>query len=533
MNTDAGQSFVPQLARGRRFALGLLAGVVAGLVMTTAMLLLASLGIATPLAIMGDRLSVFVPADAFLALMGKVGGYNHMKQLGVGSVIAGQILLGAVGGGVYGICAPRFTAKARRNFSVALFVVLPLIAVSLVLWPVLGTSYSGYPIRNAIGITLVGLLISFVAFERTLVLGFRGLLVRPREVAQTAEYTPPIARRTLILGGLGLLVAGGGAAVLRRLYRAATFSYDGTQYKGEGVQAITPNEQFYCVTKNVIDPRVQESAWRLEVTGLVEKPQRYKIDRLKTLPAVTQETTLMCISNGLDAGLISNAVWKGVPLKTLLNSATPSPAAAKVRLHGVDNYTDTIPLAKALDPATLVAYEMNGERLADRHGFPARVIVPGYFGEKHVKWLTRIELASADAEGFYEKQGWGPDFTVPIRSRIDVPYNEQWIEAAAAANGVRMKGIAFGGDRGVSRVEVSLDDGKNWTDATIDYPGTRLTWALWSYHWQPPGVGDYALVVRATDADGRLQIFDPNRPFKSGTTGFHKVIAHIYEPRPS
>ncbi len=321
-------------------------------------------------------------------------------------------------------------------------------------------------------------------------------------------------------------MAGGGAAVLRKLYRAATSSYDGTQYKGEIVQAITPNEQFYCVTKNVIDPVVQESVWRLEINGLVETPQHYNINQLKKLPAVTQETTLMCISNGLDAGLMSNAVWKGVPMKTLLSAATPRAEAAKVRLHGVDNYTDTIPLEKALDPTTLVVYEMNGERLPDRHGFPARVIVPGYFGEKHVKWITRIELAAADAKGFYEKQGWGPDFIVPTRSRIDLPYHEQWFDVPTAANGIPIKGVAFGGDRGISRVEVSADDGNSWAEARLDYPGTRLTWALWSFDWRPPA-GDYTLVVRATNDDGRVQTWDENRPFKSGTSGFHKVVAHV------
>ena len=94
---------------------------------------------------------------------------------------------------------------------------------------------------------------------------------------------------------------------------------------------------------------------------------------------------------------------------------------ARVRLHGVDNYTDTIPLEKAMDPTTLLAYEMNGVPLPHRHGYPLRVIVPGYFGEKHVKWLTRIELDGPDAKGFYETQGWGPDFITPTRSRIDVP----------------------------------------------------------------------------------------------------------------
>lgn len=98
----------------------------------------------------------------------------------------------------------------------------------------------------------------------------------------------------------------------------------------------------------------------------------------------------MCISNGLDAGLMSNALWKGVPMRILLEAAGPLAGARKVKLFGVDNYTDTIPLEKALDPTTLIAYEMNGERLPQRHGFPARAIVPGYFGEKHVKWITRI-----------------------------------------------------------------------------------------------------------------------------------------------
>ena len=141
-------------------------------------------------------------------------------------------------------------------FALGVFILLPLLAVAAVLWPVLGTHYGGLPILYATVGTLLGLLVSFIAFERTLVLSFAGLIGRSRSMPAEMEFTPPIGRRALILGGLGLLVAGGGAAVLRKLYRAATFSYDGTQYKGEIVQGITPNEQFYCVTKNVVDPMV-------------------------------------------------------------------------------------------------------------------------------------------------------------------------------------------------------------------------------------------------------------------------------------
>ena len=156
--------------------------------------------------------------------------------------------------------------------------------------------------------------------------------------------------------------------------------------------------------------------WRLEITGLVQTRQTYKLDRLKALPAIEQETTLMCISNGLDAGLMSNAVWKGIVLRDLIDPSGPLADVRRVRLYGVDNYTDTIPIEKALEPTTLLAWEMNGKKLPDRHGYPLRAIVPGYFGEKHVKWLTRIELTGPNAKGFYETQGWGPDFITPTRS---------------------------------------------------------------------------------------------------------------------
>jgi DMSO/TMAO reductase YedYZ molybdopterin-dependent catalytic subunit len=514
------------MTRRRAIGAGLLAGLVAGLLMTATMLLLAWLfGVATPLVIFGDRLSVFIPADTFLSLMGRVGGYNNMKQLGVGSVIAGQLFVGGLGGMIYGLAMRR---RERSGYFVTgiVFILLPLVAVGIILWPVLGTHYHGLPINRASAVTLSGLLAAFVVFERALVMGFR-FLVQTRVRINDEEYSPPIGRRALITGGLALLAAGGAAAILQRLYRVATFSYDGTQYKGRVVQPITPNDQFYCVTKNVVDPTVDVNLWRLEVTGLVQTRQTYRLERLKSLPAVEQETTLMCISNGLDAGLMSNARWKGVPMKVLLSAASPLAGATKVRLHGVDNYTDTFPLEKAMDPTTLVVYEMNGETLPDRHGFPARVIVPGYFGEKHMKWITRIEVTDESAIGFYEKQGWGPDFIVPTRSRIDQPDNYSTIAGAVAANGIAVRGVAFGGNRGISRVEVSFDDGGTWQEAKLDYPGTKLTWALWSYDWRPPGPDNYTVVVRATDGEGIVQEWDEDRPFKSGTTGFHKIAVYV------
>lgn len=511
----------------KAIAAGLLAGLVAGIAMTLVMLALASFGVATPLAIIGDRLSVFIKPGPFLEIMGRVGGYNHLKQLGVGSTMAGQLFFGAIGGAIYGLFMRREPAKHVNAITVSIFVLLPIIVAAVALWQVLGTSYRGWPIDVARVITLLGFALSVVVFERVLVAGFRFLASsRSTELAEQ-EFTPQIGRRALILGGLGLVLAGGAAELMRRLYRIASFSYDGTQYKGAGVEGITPNDLFYCVTKNVVDPNVDIDAWHLEIGGLVQNPATWRFKDLQELAPVEQETTLMCISNGLEAGLISNARWKGFPLRDLLGRAVPHSSAARVRLHAVDNYTDTIPLEKAMDPTTLLAYEMNGEELPDRHGYPLRAIVPGYFGEKHVKWLTRIELATADAEGFYETQGWGPDFKTPTRSRIDVPDHNSLFSLGRVNGPVEVKGMAYGGDRGVSRVELSVDDGKTWNEARITYAGTKLTWALWSYAWQPAGADDYSLVARATDGDGKIQEWEPDRSPYSGVTGFHKIAVYV------
>jgi DMSO/TMAO reductase YedYZ molybdopterin-dependent catalytic subunit len=515
------------MSRRKAIFAGLLAGLVAGIAMTTAMLLLAwAFGIATPIALIGDRISIFLPPGPFLSIMGKVGGYNHLKQLGVGSTMVGQLLVGAIAGAIFGLLIRRHSGLRVTVATISIFVLAPIVVVALALWPVLGTSYRGFPIDTARLITLIGLALCFFTFERTLVAGFH-FLTRARRAGEDREFTPAIGRRALILSGIGLLVAGGGAAVLRKLYHAATFSYDGLQYKGRIVQSITPNDQFYCVTKNVVDPRVNVRLWHLEINGLVENPRVYRLEDLKEIRSVEQETTLMCISNGLDAGLISNAVWKGVAIHDLLDPAVPLSRAARVRFWGVDNYTDTIPLEKAMEPTTLLAYEMNGVPLPHRHGHPARVIVPGYFGEKHVKWLTRIEVTDANAKGFYETQGWGPDFIVATRSRIDLPDHESWFALSKLNAPIAVKGIAYGGDRGTSRVELSFDDGETWDDAKIDYPGTKLTWALWSFDWRPDDADDYTLIVRATDGEGAVQEWEEDRSPFSGATGFHKIVVHV------
>src|SRR6266705_1092138 len=157
---------------------GLLAGFVAAIAMTAMMLLLAYFGVATPLIIIGDRLSVFIPPGPFLSLMGKVGGYNHLKQLGVGSTIAGQLLVAAIVGAIFGLFVPRHPARIPAIWTTSIFVLFPLVVFAIALWPVLGTSYIGLPIEVARLVTLVGFVLCVFLFERMLVTGFQFLTTR-------------------------------------------------------------------------------------------------------------------------------------------------------------------------------------------------------------------------------------------------------------------------------------------------------------------------------------------------------------------
>jgi DMSO/TMAO reductase YedYZ molybdopterin-dependent catalytic subunit len=503
---------------------GLLAGLVAALTMTALMAITRwLLGLPTPAEMIGD---VYIPSlslDQFFTLIGRFNGGNGIKRVGIGSVLIGQLVAGIIAGGVYGCLGER----RGRIFAVAAGLVAWLVTI-IPLRSVLHTNYRGLPAVPATALTVVGILLLYAAFGFVLVLTYRWMIATPAvKRGETAEVTAPIGRRALLVGGAGLVAAAVAGGLVRLLYNRSTLLYDGTRYRGPDIQPITPNDRFYSVTKNILDPDVVRSVWRLRLDGRVSRPRTFTFDELAALPGVTtQEATVSCVSNDVGDGLASNAVWKGISLRALLESAGLQQPTVKVVFHGADNYADTIFLDKAMDGTTFVAWEMNGESLPRRYGYPVRIIVPGRFGEKSVKWVTRIEVVDHDVKGFYERQGWGPTFTTQTFSRFDEPFGGQTLKPGETT---RLHGVAFAGDRGIQHVEVSTDDGQTWTNARLDYQNSKIAWVLWSLDWQPARTGEYKLAVRAVDGKGDYQTPDTRGIAPDGATGYHRIIVRVQE----
>jgi DMSO/TMAO reductase YedYZ molybdopterin-dependent catalytic subunit len=515
----------PEARRSASLGHGLLAGLIAGLVMTIVLALLRILaGIPLPVELISDRVIPTLSIRQFFDLAALLGGLLQAKEVSLLSSFAIQALAGAGGGAIYALIA-RGGRRAMVAAATGLAVLWALFVA--VLWPILESNYRGLAPGSSRLVNALALLVAFALYGATLVMVLRALSAR-EPMGSPVPAGRPVRRRVVVLGGLAWLLAVLTAGLARFLYGRATVGpsgYDGLQVRGPRTDSITPNDRFYVVTKNLVDPDVNGSLWRLEVTGSVDRPHTYDFDELSSLPSVEQLQTLECISNAVGGGLMSNAAWRGVPLRTLIDAARPRAEITRVVLHASDGYVHVLRLDKALEPTTLVAYEMNGVPLPHRHGYPARVLVPGTYGEVSVKWVDRIELTAEAIEGYYERQGWEP-FFVETTSRFDRPRNGQELSLRSTPV-VELGGVAFAGDRGVSTVEVSTDGGVTWKEAAIDYAPSPLAWALWSAEWEPQSPGEYALRVRATDGRGSIQSSERRFVAPSGATGHHEVKVRV------
>jgi hypothetical protein len=284
---------------------------------------------------------------------------------------------------------------------------------------------------------------------------------------------------------------------------------------------VTPISDFYDVSKNVSDPDVDVRRWQLQINGLVQNAVSLSYDQIRQLPWVEQYATLECISNEVGGDLIGNALWRGVRLRNLLEQAELEPRVVDIVLKAADGYTDSIPLERALSDGTILAYEMNGLPLNQTHGFPLRLIVPGIYGMKNVKWITGIEAVDFDFKGYWQKRGWDDRAEYKTMSRIDAPPSS--IKNAATT----IAGIAFAGDRGIQRVQVSIDGGKSWKDADLKPALSGYTWVLWHLDWTPANAGSALLIVRATDVTGITQTSSHAPPIPNGASGYDSRTVRV------
>jgi DMSO/TMAO reductase YedYZ molybdopterin-dependent catalytic subunit len=281
---------------------------------------------------------------------------------------------------------------------------------------------------------------------------------------------------------------------------------------------LTPTEDFYNVDINFVKPRVDHTSWTLSVGGAVDRPYELTWDTLQSdFEVVELAHTLTCISNEVGGDLISTTVWRGVRLRDVLERAGLQAQTADIVFTGAENYTDSIPLAKALEDRTLVVFGMDGAPLPRDHGFPARIIVPGIYGMKNVKWVQSIEAVPEDYQGYWMQRGWSDVAVVKTQSRIDVPAG-----GSTVAEGSKAAGVAWAGDRGVSAVEVSEDGGQTWRMATLERELSDVAWRRWVADLGA-GTGARTLVVRARDGAGQLQESRRTRTHPDGASGYHKV----------
>jgi DMSO/TMAO reductase YedYZ molybdopterin-dependent catalytic subunit len=334
--------------------------------------------------------------------------------------------------------------------------------------------------------------------------------------------------------GVGTIGLGFGVSIFSQLYEyteAATENEEhrllmkGTvDFKGFRAKEITPNEEFYITTYSDNVPAIEANTYRLRIEGLVERPYALNLSELEALKDKSECVTLECIGNPVGGSSISNALWDGVTLKKIIEKAVPKQGIVKTAFFAEDGYSDSIPYPVSLTDDVFLAFRMNGEPLPRKHGYPLRAVIPGIYGEKSVKWISKIELVNYDFKGYWQKKGWSDTAVISVMSEILMPMEGRRIPLGNYVIG----GIAFGGKHGISRVQVSVDNRKTWQDAEMKPPLSRWSWVLWRYDWKPSGEGEYTIFIRAFDKDGKIQesgtLFGSFlKSFPDGAKGLHSV----------
>ena len=288
---------------------------------------------------------------------------------------------------------------------------------------------------------------------------------------------------------------------------------------------VIPNADFYRIDTTLLVPQVDVATWKLDVKGMVDHPLTFTYDELLAMPLIEQYVTIACVSNRVGDRLVGNALWTGVRLKDVVAAAGVQAGAAQIVGRSVDDFTVGFPTAWATAPERepMIAVGMNREPLPAEHGFPARLIVPGLYGYvSATKWLASIELTTREAlDGYWIPLGWAKDAPILTQSRIDVPKSATTIAAGPA----RIAGVAWAPDRGITAVEVRIDDG-DWRAAQISRPISNATWVQWFLPWEATS-GRHSLEVRATDGAGYVQTAEVTPPAPDGARGHHRISVTV------
>ena len=289
---------------------------------------------------------------------------------------------------------------------------------------------------------------------------------------------------------------------------------------------LTPNSLYYA-RNHFAQPSVDMSEWSLQLDGQVSHPLALSYSDIRNLPSKTLPVTMECAGNSradltppvpgnmFRGGAVSTAIWTGVPLNAVLEQAAMTDAAKEVLFEGFDSGEPgpgqrSLPLDVALHPDTLLAYEMNGEPLPEDHGYPLRLVVPGWYGMASVKWIRRITVLDCSFEGFFQTERYvlpddggstAPLTTVSVKSLISRPRHGE----VYGLDEQQVAGLAWSGHGTVTRLDLSDDHGETWRPADLAGLQHRYTWRQWHASWAPRSTGHHTLIARAQDETGNVQ----------------------------
>ena len=266
---------------------------------------------------------------------------------------------------------------------------------------------------------------------------------------------------------------------------------------------------------------IDGSTWSLPITGLVDNPLTLTLDDLhNNYESRDQYVTLSCISGRIATTLISTTLWTGISLQKILSDLQVRSEARYLVIESADGFHETVDLDLiASDERIMLAYAWDGRPIPMDHGFPLRIWIPDRFGMKQPKWITSMEITDEYQPGYWVDRGWDEVAQVKTTSVIDTVATDDIVERDGQLL-IPVGGIAFSGARGISRVEVQVNNGP-WEAAQLRTPLSETTWVLWRYDW-PFQKGKHTFAVRCVEADGTPQIEESrgNRP--SGATGIHR-----------